>query len=440
MSAAKLKVLPDSLINKIAAGEVVERPASVVKELVENSIDAGANQITIEVKGAGKKLIRVSDNGVGMTKEEIALSVKRHSTSKISKLDDLFAIKTLGFRGEALPSIVSVSRAEICSCAKGAQAGAKLALEGGKQVAFVDWGCPVGTTIEIRDLFYNTPARKKFLKADQTEIYHITTLVSNAILSNPSIAFKLTSDSKEILVSTGSGKPGDALVAVYGADTASQFEAVKGDGVTGFVSSPSISRVDKKYQSFFVNGRHVKNFLLSKAVSEGLVNVIPPGRFPLAVIFIEIDPSAVDVNVHPTKREVRFYNPGAVREAVTAAVRQALVPDGAGAFVPQSVRPLAPSAGGLPEFSQRFFGRDAPRDWNRPLKGLEPGSPGIPGSPERRFPYPSRPAPARHALHSDTGGPPGTTGTPVAPSHDLPEASRPGPGVASWDRSGACMW
>jgi len=322
VSNRKLKVLPENLINKIAAGEVVERPASVVKELVENSIDAGAKKITVEIKKAGKILIRVSDDGAGMNKEELALSLERHSTSKISQLDDLFAINTLGFRGEALPSIASISRINIFSHKKGENSGAKIVLEGGKQVIFEDFGCPQGTTVEVKDLFYNTPARKKFLKAEQTELFHITSFFTNIILSHPEIAFKLVAEGKIILASTGSGDLKDCLVSVFGAHIASNFIPIGLDGVAGYVSKPSVSRMDKKYQSFFVNGRYVKNFLLSRALQDALVNVIPKGRYPMAVMFIEVDPKNVDVNVHPTKREVKFANQGEVLARIKAAVEK----------------------------------------------------------------------------------------------------------------------
>ncbi|MFA4858912.1 MAG: DNA mismatch repair endonuclease MutL [Candidatus Margulisiibacteriota bacterium] len=324
MSASKIKILPDAIINKIAAGEVVERPASVVKELVENAIDAGSSQITIEIKKAGKKLIRVSDNGEGIVKSDLLLALSRHATSKISNENDLYAVRTLGFRGEALASVAAVSQLEMFSFCQGEKSGAKIVLEGGRQVGLEDFGCPQGTTVEVKDLFFNTPARQKFLKADATEQFHIVDLVGNIILSHPEISFKLVDDGKTSLASTGSGSLKEALVYVFGSEIAGQFIPVEGVGVHGFISRPSVSRLDRKYQSFFVNGRCVKNFPLSRALDDALQNVIPRGRYPMAVIFIDIDPREIDVNVHPAKREIKFANQGEVMARLRAAVAQAV--------------------------------------------------------------------------------------------------------------------
>jgi DNA mismatch repair protein MutL len=321
----KIKILPDAIINKIAAGEVVERPASVVKELVENAIDAHATQVTIEIKKAGKKLIRVSDDGDGITKNDLPLALSRHATSKIKDEDDLFAVRTLGFRGEALASIAAVAQLEMFSfCQSEKSAGAKIVLDGGRQVGFGDFGCPKGTTVEAKNLFFNTPARKKFLKSDTAEQFHILDFVSKVILSHPEIAFKLIDDGNPILVSTGSGSLKDALICVFGKDLAGQFIPIEGEGVHGYVSRPSVSRLDRKYQSFFVNGRYVKNFLLSRALEEALQNVIPRGRYPLAVVFIEVDPREVDVNVHPAKREIKFAKQSEVMGRLRVAVARAV--------------------------------------------------------------------------------------------------------------------
>ncbi|MFA6431260.1 MAG: DNA mismatch repair endonuclease MutL [Candidatus Margulisiibacteriota bacterium] len=301
MNSLRIKVLPDDLINKIAAGEVVERPASVVKELVENSIDAGATQITVEIQNAGKKLIKVSDNGCGMTLEEIEISLQRHSTSKIASLEDLFNITTLGFRGEALPSIASVS---------------KMTLEQNPSGA--------GLTATIKELFFNTPARKKFLKADSTETNHCLDIVSKASLVNPKIAFRFISDGKPLLASPGNGKTIDAIAAVYGTDIARGLIEVKTENISGFISSPTVTRLDKNYEVFFVNGRHIRNFLLNRALEEAYRTLIPNNRYPVGIIFIKIDPQKVDVNVHPSKREVKFQNNQEVMDQIRVAVGKAL--------------------------------------------------------------------------------------------------------------------
>jgi DNA mismatch repair protein MutL len=300
-----IKILPEDLVNKIAAGEVIERPASVVKELIENSIDAGATQIAVEIQSAGKKLMRVSDNGSGMSAGEIELALQRHSTSKLSSLDDLFNIRTLGFRGEALPSIASVSQMKIEPNPAGA-----------------------GLTVTVKELFYNTPARKKFLKADSTETGHIGEVIAKYVLANPQIAFRFSADGKPLISSTGSGRLADAVLSIYGPDLVKELVALEHDfshgRVRGFISRPTLSRLDKNYETFFVNGRYIKNFLLNRALEEAYRTLIPAARYPVAVLFIEIDPARVDVNVHPTKREVKFVNNQEVMDGVREGVRQAL--------------------------------------------------------------------------------------------------------------------
>ena len=301
----RIKVLPDELINKIAAGEVVERPASVVKELVENAIDAGASQIIIEVDEAGKKLIRVADNGRGLTEAEIKLALQRHATSKLAEYEDLFNLHTLGFRGEALPSIASVSKMKIERNPAGR-----------------------GLTVTVKDLFHNTPARKKFLKANSTELGHCGQVAAKYALAYPGIAFRFTSDGKPLLTTGGTGKLADAILSVYGADLLKGLVEVSGEfnggRVTGFVSRPTLTRIDKNYEDFFVNGRFIKNFLLNRALEEAYRTLIPHGRYPVAVLFINIDPQQVDVNIHPAKREVKFVRNQLVMDGVRKAVRGAL--------------------------------------------------------------------------------------------------------------------
>ncbi|OGB86997.1 hypothetical protein A3H38_03650 [candidate division WOR-1 bacterium RIFCSPLOWO2_02_FULL_46_20] len=321
---SQIHILPEDLINKIAAGEVIERPASVVKELVENSIDAQATKITVEIQSAGSKLIRVSDNGHGMTKEDVELSIQRHSTSKINKLDDLFNIKTLGFRGEALPSIASVAKLDIISRRENAEVGTELKIIGGKEESSQDAGCPAGTTITAKDLFFNTPARKKFLKSPSTEMGHIGEIVSKYAIANPQISFELVSDGKPIVHSAGSGNLKDAIMAIYGADLVKGLVEIKADRVSGLISRPTLSRIDNTYEVFYVNKRYVRNFLLNRALQEAYRTLIPNNRFPVAFLFIEIDPQKIDVNVHPAKREVKFVRTQEVMDTVREAVARTL--------------------------------------------------------------------------------------------------------------------
>jgi DNA mismatch repair protein MutL len=305
MEEMRIKLLSEELINKIAAGEVVERPASVVKELAENSLDAGASQIAVEIQEAGKKLIRVSDNGSGMSPTEIELALQRHSTSKLSTLEDLFNIRTLGFRGEALPAIASVSKMKIESNPAGK-----------------------GITVEVKDLFCNTPARKKFLKSNPTELGHSGEIISKYALAFPGTAFKLISDGKTLLSSPGNGKLLDAIMAVYGMAVVKELIEVDfpfaAGRVSGYISRPLLSRIDKSYENFYVNRRWIRSFLLNRALEEAYRALIPGNRFPVGIIFIELDPQRVDVNVHPTKREVKFLNNQEIMEAVTAAALKAL--------------------------------------------------------------------------------------------------------------------
>lgn len=328
MTASRIIVLDDSLVTKIAAGEVVERPASVVKELVENSIDAGAARITVEIKNGGKKLIRVTDDGCGMTKDEAALSLERHSTSKIRTADDLFNIRTLGFRGEALPSISSISKLQLLTKVKDADIGTKVVSEGGKIREIADYGCPSGTTVNVEGLFFNTPARLKFMKSPNTEVSHILDIVSRFILCNPGISFRMINDGNEVISSSGSGKLTDSIASVYGLDIVDTLVEVKKDSskipVWGYISQPVISKSDRGGESIFVNGRYIRNMLLSRALEESYRNLIPNGKYPIAVMHIEIDPGKIDVNVHPTKREIKFERPDEVMSAVRRSVTDSL--------------------------------------------------------------------------------------------------------------------
>ncbi|MBU0713782.1 MAG: DNA mismatch repair endonuclease MutL [Verrucomicrobia bacterium] len=407
-----IHVLSDVVANKIAAGEVVERPASVLKELVENALDAEATQIDVAIVCGGRTLVGVDDNGRGMNRDDALLAVERHATSKIRDVDDLERIATLGFRGEALAAITSVARFRLCTRRAADLTGTELLMAAGKIQEVRDAGCPPGTSVEVRHLFFNVPARRKFLRSEQTELVHLRQVFMTYGLAHPAVGMKLTVDGRMVFSlapgATFEDRRRDLFSFLSPSDLRPVNHAVGGIRVTGHVGLPAVSRSDRAEQYIFINGRPAGAPIVSGAIREGYRAVLPRDRYPVVFLFLELDPSLVDVNVHPTKREVRFYNPGAVREAVTAAVRQALAPDGVGAFVPQSVRPLAPSAGGLPacpssarEFGQGFLGRDVPRDWHPPLKGLEPfsGAPGVPG--ERRFPYPARPMPPLDAQTRD---------------------------------------
>ena len=338
--------LPPELISQIAAGEVVERPASVAKELLENSLDAEATAITITVRGAGKTLIEVADNGCGIPAEELPLAVARHATSKLQTAEDLFRIRTLGFRGEALASIASVSRFTITSCARGASMGARLRVEGGRVIGGVEpVGAPTGTTVRVEDLFYNVPARRKFLKSDATEKRRIDALVTRYALAYPHVRFRLTQDGKLSLQTAGNGERRDVLAALYGAEIARRMLAVEDSApeiqISGFISPPDITRGRRSEIIFFVNGRPVQDSTLSAALLRAYHTLLMVGRYPIAVLFIQLPPEDVDVNVHPTKAEVRFRNPDAVFRAVQHAARRALL---AYTPIPDLELPPAPKA------------------------------------------------------------------------------------------------
>ena len=328
--------LPEILANQIAAGEVIERPASVVKELVENSIDAGASQIVVEIEEAGLKTIQITDNGQGIAHEEVELALRRHATSKIKSQADLFRIRTLGFRGEALPSIASVSVMTILTAQEGASHGTKLEAKGGEIASLEPATSPVGTKIKIEDLFFNTPARLKYMKSQQAELSHIVDILNRLSLAHPEIAFTLINDGHEMTRTAGTGNLRQAIAGVYGLATAKKMVAIEtGDldfEVSGFVSLPELTRANRNYISLFINGRYIKNFLLNRAILDGYGSKLMVGRFPIAVINIQIDPYLADVNVHPTKQEVRISKErelmGLISQAIVSALKeQDLIPD-----------------------------------------------------------------------------------------------------------------
>jgi DNA mismatch repair protein MutL len=327
-----IRVLPDHVANQIAAGEVVERPASVAKELVENAIDAGATHIVIDVEAGGRRLLKVSDDGAGMVRDDAILAFERHATSKIARSEDLTNIATLGFRGEALASIASVARVELTTKVAAA-AATRVLIDGGKMRDVKDAAHPEGTTLAVRDLFFNVPARRKFLRSEATESFHLTNLVTHYALAHPEIAFTLTNNGREVLRVATAADLRERAYQIFGAEFLDNLLAVDGGHpkvarVTGFVSAPRDRRTSRDAQYLFVNGRFVRDRLISRALSEGYRAVLPHGSYPAALLFIELPLEEVDVNVHPAKTEVRFRRAPAVADAVREAVRAALATGG----------------------------------------------------------------------------------------------------------------
>jgi DNA mismatch repair protein MutL len=352
---SKIRVLPDHISNLIAAGEVVERPASVAKELVENAIDAGATRIVIDVESGGRRLLKITDDGEGMMRDDAVLAFERHATSKISKAEDLNAISTLGFRGEALASIASVAKVELITSTVDASAGTRVVIEGGRLRDVKDAAHPRGTTIGVRDLFFNTPARRKFLRSEATESYHLTNLATHYALAHPEIAFTLTNNGRETLRVAPAQDLRERAYQVFGAqfldgllevdnrtaDSAKVFPAQIAR-VQGFVSAPRERRTSRDAQFLFVNGRFVRDRLIGRALSEGYRSILPHGVYPAALLFIEVPLEEVDVNVHPAKTEVRFRRAAAVADAVREAVRAGLASAG---YAPTTeIRDAAPAA------------------------------------------------------------------------------------------------
>ena len=321
-------VLDELTVNKIAAGEVVERPASVIKEMVENSIDAGATQISVEIRRGGITYIRISDNGSGIAPDDVLLAFEKHATSKITCGEDLDAIQTLGFRGEALSSISAVAKVEVTTRQKGAPAGIKVAIHGGTLVENTTCGCPEGTTFVVRELFFNTPARYKFLKKDVTEASHVIDCVERIALAHPEIAFRLINNGSEVLRTRGDGELKNAIYAIYGKEVAAQAKEVffedKGVTIKGFVGGVTSATASRGRQSLFINGRYIKSKIVNAAIDEAYSTLMMRGKYPFLVLDIQLLPSYVDVNVHPTKMEVRFSEDGNVYRWVYNAIQSAL--------------------------------------------------------------------------------------------------------------------
>lgn len=390
--------LTEELINKIAAGEVVERPASVVKELCENSLDAGARSIRISVQGAGLQRLTIRDDGHGMSREDALLAVERHATSKLRDLPGLFNIRTMGFRGEALPSIASVSRFTLETSEAGAQVGTRVTIEGGRGPVVEETAPAGGTAIDVEDLFFNTPARRKFLKREETELKHLEEAVVRLALANPEVGFQLESEGRVLLTTSAGQTLPERVAAALGPEAHPHLLPVDerrlGLSVTGVIAAPEFTLSNQRGLYTFVNRRFIRdrgvNHAIQKAFSEGLA----PGRQPVAVLFLELDPEAVDVNVHPQKLEVRFADPRGIYEAVHAAVARAL-----SAAAPAGA--LAPTGSGMPaeyalavdRFLQRaqtgegFFPAQPPIAADHPLQSLSFGQarPGINEAPPQGF-------------------------------------------------------
>jgi DNA mismatch repair protein MutL len=349
----RIRILSDLVANQIAAGEVVERPASVVKELLENSLDAGATRIRIEIEAGGRKLIRIADNGHGMVRDDALLAFERHATSKLRTSDDLLSIATLGFRGEALPSIASVSRLQLETRVAEEPSGTLVEIAGGNILRVEDAGLPIGTTITIRDLFYNTPARRKFLKSEQTELSHIAALVTHYALVHPTKHFELHSATQALLIAPAVANAADRLFQIFGKDTSNYMLPITAEldfvraglpepppwkrdedytppdpgylRLTGFISKPELQKLNRNSIYVFVNQRLIRDKLILHALSEAYRNILPPTSYPVVLLFLEMPPQEVDVNVHPAKTEVRFRQPSFVHDFVRDTIRTALI-------------------------------------------------------------------------------------------------------------------
>jgi DNA mismatch repair protein MutL len=370
-----IRLLSPEVASQIAAGEVVERPASVVKELVENALDAGARSVDVAIRGAGRVLVEVADDGKGIPADEMPLAAERHATSKLRDANDLFRIDTLGFRGEALASIGSVSRMTITSRAANAQSGARIRIEAGIAGAVEPVGAPQGTVVRVEDLFYNVPARLKFLKQDVTERRAIDGLLSRYALAYPQVRFRFTSDSAPVLQTSGDGDRRAILASLYGVDVAKQmlevlaeeeFESGRPLRLTGYISPASLTRSNRKEITFFINGRWVSDTPLTQAIMQAYRTLLMVGRFPLTALFLEIDPAEVDVNVHPAKAEVRFRGQDKVFSFVQRSVRRALL-----AYSPIPAMPPAQNLWGnssvssnqYPVSSDQFGGQGIGLEW-----------------------------------------------------------------------------
>lgn len=395
----RIRILADAVANKIAAGEVVERPASVVKELVENSLDAGASHIRIEVEQGGRRLIRVTDDGCGMMRDDAMLAFERHATSKLSDVKDLIAIATLGFRGEALPSIAAVSRVELVTKTADAAAGTRVEIAGGKLLRCDDAATPVGTSITVRDLFFNVPARRKFLRSEQTELAHIASLVTHYSLAYPGKGFELFHEGRPLLEVTPVAAAAERVFQVFGSQTfrdlvelaeASTQAEERHYRLSGFISRPQLQKLNRNSLYVFVNRRPVRDRLVLHAIAAAYHNVIPPSTYPFALLFLDCDPEEVDVNVHPAKTEVRFRRGSFVHDFIRDTVRAQLVASRPVSSVPLGAIMQPQPAAALPfsEFTQQI--EDA-RFGEPPSEMTAAGTAAAPGEAEQLPEFTLRP-------------------------------------------------
>lgn len=367
----QIRLLDQATVNKIAAGEVVERPASIVKEMVENAIDAGANRITVEIRDGGIGLIRITDNGCGIEAEQVRTAFLRHSTSKIRQVEDLSASTSLGFRGEALASIAAVARVEMLTRPATQYTGTRFVIEGGIEKVFEEIACPVGTTVKVENLFFNTPARRKFLKKPAQEAAVITDLVQKIAMGHPEIAFRYINGKKEPSFQTpGNGSLRNDVFAVYGKEIVDKLLPVDGaiplsDGKTlkveGFISRPQLVRANRSYENFFINGRYVRSTLLEKGIDEAYKDYVAPGSFPVVILQLTMDPDTLDVNVHPTKMEVRFIQEDKTRfglyEVISETLRQADLVARVGDFY-REVKPVTSEPAQIRDNKTPLFSRE----------------------------------------------------------------------------------
>jgi len=439
----RIRILTDQVANQIAAGEVVDRPASVVKELLENSLDAGATRILVEVEAGGRKLIRISDNGFGMVRDDALLAFERHATSKIRSSDDLLSIATLGFRGEALPSIASIARVQVETRARDDTSGTLLDIAGGKILRVEDAGLPAGTTIAVRDLFFNTPARRKFMRAESTELSHVTALVTHYALAHPDKHFELHSATHALLLAPPVAKPAERIFQIFGRDTLDQLIPVAAERpfdraglpepppwkrdedyappdpgflrISGFTSKPELQKLNRNSIYVFVNQRLIRDRLILHAVSEAYRNVIPPTSFPVVLLFLEMPPHEVDVNVHPAKTEVRFRQQSYVHDFVRDSLRNTLIKArpaakfiSALASAPHATPALMPDVSPMPD-------SDPKPDSDPPVRAEDAETFAPPAAPPLELTAPQLP-PESVKLPFSASNAPGAPPNPGAPS------------------------
>ena len=432
----EIHVLPKDIAELIAAGEVIERPASVLKELTENAIDAGAKRITAELKRGGVLYLRVTDDGCGIAPEQVKTAFLRHATSKITTAEDLETIFTLGFRGEALASICAVSRMEILTRQKGAEYGTHYALEGGEETAFEQSGCPEGTTVVVRDLFYNVPVRAGFLKKDTAEGNAAANIFQKIALSHPEISFRLIRENKTEFVTPGDGELFSAVYAIFGKDFARDLLPVKysetengGISVEGYVMKPLYSRPNRAHQLFFVNGRSVRSFTLISAIEEAYKTLIMTGKYPACVLMIRVSPRIVDVNMHPTKAEVRFSDEKRIYNAVYFAVLSALEQNHLvyEFRLPQQEQPREaekPVPPVQPKITPQIYTPQRPqRDWHAPVSGSDDNTPSPLFAKQQAEPVPMQHLQAESAPLRQPENP--VTAAPVHMPGQKPEPAKP---------------